>query len=58
MNIKDLIEILKDMDQERIVLVSRDSEGNGFHPVLLSVEEMNYYGGAVYMAIIPLGSKS
>ncbi len=33
MTVKELIEELKDMDPERLVVLQKDSEGNGFSPL-------------------------
>jgi len=41
MTVKELIEQLKEVDQDRIVVMSRDPEGNGFSP-LSGVETCAY----------------
>lgn len=46
MKIKELMEILSKMDPERLVVLSRDEEGNGFS-VLQDAEEMHYKDGEV-----------
>ena len=41
MKIKDLIKELKELDPERIIVMSKDSEGNNFSP-LSEIEEGSY----------------
>jgi len=41
--VKDLINILKDLDQDALIIISQDAEGNAFSP-LYSVEELCYEG--------------
>ena len=44
MKVKELIELLKEEDPEKIVIMQKDSEGNGYSP-LSGVD-----GNAVYLA--------
>jgi hypothetical protein len=42
MKIKKLINILQKMDGERLVVVSKDAEGNGYHPLRRVDDDYNY----------------
>ncbi len=42
MKVKDLIEILEKVDQNRIVILSKDSEGNTFSPLDFIQSNANY----------------
>jgi hypothetical protein len=47
MKVKKLIELLKSVDPERIVVLSRDSEGNGYNEVS-GYAEMLFSDGEVF----------
>lgn len=42
MKVKELIEELKKVDQERIVILQKDGEGNGYSPLEGIDDEVNY----------------
>ena len=43
MKVKDLLEVLSHLDPERVVILSKDSEGNGHSPLAaLTMENCNY----------------
>lgn len=49
MKVKELIEILKDVDPEREIYMSRDSEGNGYNSLWAYDTEALYDGdGSMY----------
>jgi hypothetical protein len=48
MTVKELIEALSECDPNDHVILSRDSEGNGYLPVW-DIEEMMYHDGEVYI---------
>jgi hypothetical protein len=42
MTVKELIEMLKDLPQDHQVIMSKDSEGNGFSPMAESFSRLMY----------------
>lgn len=47
MKVKELIKLLNKVDPERIVILSKDGEGNGFSP-LLDLEEKSYLADSTW----------
>lgn len=55
MKVKNLIKLLKDIDQEAIIILSRDPEGNAFRPISCIESGLKYDRGEIGLAKLENG---